>query len=533
MSTAMTIRGATVVDGTGAPSRIADVHLRGGVITHVGDGSADAQVLDAAGLVVAPGFIDMHSHSDVPLLHDGASFAKTAQGVTTEILGQDGLSFAPAGPAATAALREQLAGWYGPADAVGDGFPRVDDLLQRLDGRTGVNVGYLVPHGTLRIEVMGYERRAPTRSELDRMAALLDQGMRDGAFGMSSGLSYVPGGYADNDELIHLCRVVAAHGGYYCPHHRNYGSRAVESYRECLDVAAAAGCALHLAHLNMNHDLNRGRAPEVLTAIDDAVAAGLDITFDSYPYLAGNTMLAALLPSWAQEGGTEATLAALQDPGRRARIREELEVTGSDGAHGMPLKWERLQLASVVSEQFRHLTGRRMDAAAAASGIEPFELFCRILDADRLATGVITFTGNEENAISVMSHRRHCAGSDGILEGAMPHPRGWGTFPRYLAEYVRRRGILTLEECVRHMTGTPAARLGLPDRGRLAPGCRADLVLFDPATIADTASYENPTSPPTGIALVMVNGIPVVSDGEDTGNRPGQALRSTPASGPA
>ena len=358
------------------------------------------------------------------------------------------------------------------------------------------------------------------------MCGMVARGMSEGAHGLSSGLTYTPGMYATDDEIVALLAPVREVGGYYCPHHRNYGSRIVESYQECLDVARNAQVPLHLAHCHVNFPRNRGRAPEVLDAIDEAtVRYGLDVTLDSYPYGPSATCLGAPLPSWAQAGGTELTLKRLRDPAIRARILHEIEVEGTDGNHGIPLDWESIVVTGVTAPHLSWAVGSSIADLAREHGCRPAELYADLLVADRLRSGCLLKVGNEENIRMIMRHGAHTGGSDGILVGARPHPRGWGTFPRYLGHYVRELGVLTLEECVRHLTSRPAARLGLHDRGVVQVGSVADLVVFDPDTVAARATFEDPRRTPVGIEHVLVSGEFTVRDGRRTDRLPGRSVR--------
>ncbi|GAA4239617.1 D-aminoacylase [Actinomadura meridiana] len=527
------IRGATVVDGTGAPGRVADVTIGEGRITEIGQHLTGTTTIDADGLVLSPGFIDMHAHSDLALLIEPDHLAKVGQGVTTEVIGQDGLSYAPVDDTTLAETRRTISGWNGDPPGFDWSWRGVGEYLDRLDQGIAVNACYLVPQGTVRMLAMGWDDRPPTRAELDRQCELVAIGMREGAVGMSSGLTYVPGMYADNAELAELCRVVASLGGFYSPHHRSYGAGALEAYAEMVELSRRTGCPLHLAHATMNFGVNRGRAPELLSLLDAAIADGGDITLDTYPYLPGSTTLVALLPSWAAAGGPAALLARLADPEERSRIRHSMEVEGSDGCHGVPAEWETIEISGSPDTT---VVGRTIADLAAASGRPAFDVFCERLVADDLATTILQHVGHEENVRAIMRHPCHTGGSDGLLPviteanaAAKPHPRAWGTFPRYLGHYVRDLGVLSLEECVAHLTGVAARRLRLEDRGLIRPGHHADLVLFDPATVRDTATFDDPKRQPDGITHVFVGGTAVIRDGRHSGALPGRSLRRTPA----
>ncbi|MGW3632609.1 N-acyl-D-amino-acid deacylase family protein [Streptomyces sp. NPDC005122] len=536
----LVIRDAEVVDGTGGPSYRADVGIEGGRITTVVKEGAAAgclrpvarRVLDAEGLALAPGFIDMHAHSDLALLRDPEHTAKAAQGVTLEVIGQDGLSYAPVDDRTLAEVRRAITGWNGYGDDIDFGWRSVGEYLDRLDhGFDGegiaVNAAYLVPQGTVRMLAVGWEDRPATERELNRMRRLVADGLREGAVGMSSGLTYTPGMYAENTELTELCRVVAAHGGYYCPHHRSYGAGALEAYEEMVTLTREAGCPLHLAHATMNFGVNEGRAPELLALLDRALAEGADISLDTYPYTPGCTTLVAMLPSWAGEGGPEAVLARLADDGSAERIRHHMEVVGADGCHGVPIEWDTIEISGVTDPSLARYVGSTVRQSADRLGEAPWTIARRILLDDRLGATILQHVGHEENVRAIMRHRVHTGGSDGILRGDKPHPRAYGTFPQYLGRYVRELGILSLEECVAHLTGRPAARLRLPDRGLVREGYRADLVLFDPATVAAGSTFEAPRTLPTGIPYVLVDGRFVIEDGRRTDVLAGRAVRRT------
>ncbi|MER5601683.1 D-aminoacylase [Streptomyces sp. NPDC002265] len=532
----LVIRDADVVDGTGADAYRADVVVDDGRIVSIVKEAAAAgcqrprarRELDAEGLVLSPGFIDMHAHSDLALLRDPDHSAKAAQGVTLEVIGQDGLSYAPVDDRTLAEVRRAITGWNGYGDDVDFDWRSVGGYLDRLDRGIAVNAAYLVPQGTVRALVVGWEDRPATPGELERMRRLVAQGLEQGAVGLSSGLTYTPGMYAGDAELTELCRVVARYGGYYAPHHRSYGAGALEAYAEMVDLARKAGCALHLTHATMNFGVNEGRAPELLALLDEALAGGADLTLDTYPYTPGCTTLVALLPSWAAEGGPEELLRRLADDATAERIRHDLEVTGADGCHGVPVDWDTVEISGVADPALGEFVGRTVLASARLRGEAPWDTARRLLLADRLGPTVLQHVGHEENVRAIMRHRVHTGGSDGILTGTKPHPRAYGTFPHYLGRYVRELGVLPLEECVAHLTGRPAARLRLPDRGLVREGYRADLVLFDPATVAAGSTYDAPRTPPTGIPHVLVDGRFVIEDGRRTDVLAGRAVRRTP-----
>lgn len=520
--------GGTIVDGLGGPGRRGDVLVEGDRIARVTDGTeqlvADRRV-DISGLTIAPGFIDMHTHSDLQILVNPDHTSKLSQGVTSEVLGQDGLSYAPVNDETLRELRSQIKGWNDDPPGFDWNWRSVSQYLRRLDGNTATNTAYLIPHGNLRMLVMGNAPRLATPAELEQMKALLRTGMEEGGVGLSTGLTYVPAMYADTDELIELCKVVAEFDGFYCPHHRNYGSDALGGYRECFEIARRSGVALHLAHTHLSFEANRGKLPQLVQMINDAIAEGLDVSFDSYPYLAGMTTLLSQLPSWALAGSGDEQMVRLRNPADRARIVEALDIIGSDGAQGLTINWPAVYVVGVpgAPELEWVLQGNLADAAAKV-GKRPAEFALDLLIATDRAAPCVFFIGIEEHVRALMQHPVHTVGSDGILVGERPHPRSWGTFPRMLETYVREEKVLTLEECVRHMTSSAANRLRLDDRGRIAEGAFADLVVFDPATVSARATYEVPRQAATGIFHVVVNGEFALEDGRITGKRAGHVL---------
>lgn len=520
------ITGGRLIDGTGTPWYWADVAVEGDQIVALGPlaGAAAKRIIKAEGRIVCPGFIDMHTHSDLYPLYNPLMECKIRQGVTTEVVAHDGLGLAPVTPQTAKQLREQLAGWNGRPDLEWD-WGTITTYLDRFENRVAVNVATHVPHGTVRMAVMGMENRPPTAEELGQMQQLVDQGMREGAIGLSTGLTYAPAMFASDDEVVELCRAMRPYNGFYCPHHRNYGMQALQAYYDSIEIGRRAGVPVHLTHCHLGYAINKGHAPELLAAIDRARAEGLEITLDTYPYLAGNTYLHAFLPTWMHEGGTDATLARLKSPDIHERLRHEMEVIGSDGFNGVPMGWEMLQIGGIMGEHDPAVVGMFLPDAAARVGQTPYEFFVDLLIQTRLGVSCLAHIGNEENVQIILQHPAHVVGSDGILVGGRPHPRGWGTHVRFLAHYVRDLGLLSWAEGIRKMTSATARRIGCLDRGIVRPGFKADLVVFDPDTLRDTATYENPISYPEGVHFVAVNGVLVVDENQPTGATPGRALR--------
>ena len=520
------ITGGQILDGTGAPWYWGDVAVQGDRIVEIGSlsGAAAKQIIKADGRIICPGFIDMHTHSDLQPLANPMHECKIRQGVTTDIIGHDGLGLAPITPKTALILQEQLAGWNGRPDLDWN-WSTITTYLDRFDEQVAVNVAMLVPHGTVRMAVMGMENRAPTADEMRQMQGLIVQGMCEGAIGLSTGLTYAPCMFATDDEMVELCKVLRPYNGFYCPHHRNYGMQVLQANYDTIEIARRAGVPVHLTHCHVGLPINKGRASELLGAIDQARAEGVEITLDSYPYLAGNTYLHAFLPSWIHEGGNEAIIARLTSPDIHDRLRHEMEVTGSDGFSGIPMGWEMLQIGGVTGDGDPAIVGMYLPDTAARAGQTPYEFFVDLLIQTNLGVSCLAHIGNEDNVQTILQHPAHMVGSDGILIGERPHPRGWGTHVKFLAHYVRDMGLLTWEEGIRKMTSAAARRIGCLDRGIVWPGFMADLVVFDRDTLRDTATYENPRSYPEGMHFVAVNGTLVVKEEQPTGATPGRALR--------
>lgn len=520
-------RGGRIVDGTASPPFPGDVAVSGDTIAAIGNlGHADAAtIVDCSGHLVAPGFVDMHAHSDLALLTNPTAEPKVMQGVVTEVIGQDGLSYAPVTDTTLPGIQSQIAGWNGSPDSVDFDWRDVAGYLDRLDGTTSVNVAFLVPHGNVRMAVMGNEQRPADHDELQAMRRLVRRGLEQGAVGLSTGLSYTPASYADTDELVTLCEELVPFGGFFAPHTRSYGRGVMDAYEEMFEVCERAGAALHLTHCQVSFPGNEGRASELVERINAAPPA-VDVTADSYCYVAGSTYLAAFLPDWVWHKGPNGVIANLTDADAAERIRHELEDLGTTGFHGALMDWSKIQVGSVGSEVNADCAGRTIAELADARSVPPWEEARRLMIEERLNVNVLTFVGHEDNIETIMRLPQHMAGSDGIMVGDRPHPRAWGTFARYLAHYTRDRGFFSWGEIVRKMSSLPYRRLGQHNRGVIRAGLRADLVVFHPDGVRDTADYDEPCSFPEGIPHVAVNGVLVKHENRHTGRTPGRVLRS-------
>jgi N-acyl-D-amino-acid deacylase len=524
-----TIRGASIIDGSDTPAVKKDLLVVEGNIAKVGSilkGEEQGKVIDGSDLTVTPGFIDMHAHSDLAVISDPQHLAKVTQGVTTEVLGQDGLSYVPSNPETLQQLRGQLFGWNGDPAGFKWNFNTVGQYLARVDEGAPVNVAYLIPHGTVRMVVRGNEEGVANDDELKQMCNLVESGMKEGAFGLSAGLTYVPAIYADDREIIELCKIVAKYGGYYAPHHRNYGAKFLDAVAECLDIAEQSRTPLHLTHCHMSHPNLHDKTHLLFEMMDKAEAKGVDVTLDTYPYLAGSTYLHALLPSWIQAGGGSETMKRLQSKEHRARVTNDLNVTGSDGNQGGVVNWPAITVAGINKDHNLKFVGKSLVECAAMVGKDVTVFYLDFIADEELKASCIIFSGHEGNVRAIMQDRRHMIGSDGILTGNRPHPRSYGTFARYLGVYAREEKVLTFEGAVARMTGRSAKRLGLKDRGLIKEGYKADLVLLDATTVLDRSTYESPRVAAAGIENVWIGGVATLKDGKRTEALPGRAIRS-------
>lgn len=522
-------RGATLVDGSGMPPCRADVAVRGGRIVAVGskiDGPA-ARLIDAGGLVLAPGFIDIHSHSDMTLFKHPLVESKAFQGVTVEVIGNCGLGVFPV----QAGHEKELADLLTLHDfTLPEGgcdwndFASYADLIDNLG--LGIHVAPLVGHAPLRIAAMGVENREPTAAELGRMQSLLDAALNQGAWGMSTGLIYPPGSYAATTELVALARTLAAHGALYASHIRNEGEGLMASLDEAIAIGRESGARIQVSHLKAMGKGNRGRGKDALEMLAAARSSGVDIGADQYPYAASGTSLSAVVPQWAHAGGVAALFRRLQDPGLRTQLQAEIgrEMAAREGADG-------IMVSNCRSNHNRGLSGQTIARIAAAWGCQPAEAVIRLILEEEGGVGAIFFSMSEEDVATILADPQVSVGSDGHglnaaeAAGEATHPRSYGTFARVLGRYVREQNLLSLAAAVFKMSGLPAARLGFTDRGMIRPGFAADLVLFDPAAVGDPADYADPHRYATGMVHLFVDGQPVIEDGALTGQRPGRVLR--------
>ncbi|MBC7932118.1 MAG: D-aminoacylase [Rubrivivax sp.] len=526
------IRGGRVVDGTGRAGFIADVGVRGDRIVRVGRIGSRARArrtIDARGLVVAPGFIDMLGQSEQSLLIDPRGMSKVMMGVTTEVTGE-GSSIAPINER----LIKEDEDFYNRYNLKVD-WRTLDEYFRRLEREgAGVNLATFVGATQVRAYVVGFDNRAPTAAELEKMKSLVAEAMEDGALGLSTSLQYVPARFAKTDEIVELAKVARSYGGIYATHQRSEGNALDSSLAEVFEIARRARVPVEIWHLKTAYRKNWGRMPEVLGKIRAARARGLDITADVYPYAAASTGLAACLPPWAIEGGTERMLARLRDPETRERIKRDIArdsneweniYVGSGGGSG-------ILIGSVVNRELEGFQGKRVSEIAKEQGKDEIDALLDFILADRAQTGAIYFMMSEDDLRAALGAPfvKICTDSgaratDGPLAGSKSHPRGWGSYPRVLSRYVRDERLFTLEEAVHKMTGMPAARVGLRDRGVLRAGAFADITIFHPARVRDRATFEEPNQYPEGVEYVLVNGQIEVDGGRRTEANAGRPLR--------
>jgi N-acyl-D-amino-acid deacylase len=522
------IRNGLLIDGSGSPGVAGDLAVADGRIAAIGghlDGSA-TRVIDAHGLAVAPGFIDIKTHSDFTLPINPKAESKVRQGVTTEIIGHCGFSVAPVLPGKVELLRDYLspsAPWLPFRETT---FP---DYLASFPP-TAVNAGMLVGHNTLRLMVMGMEARPPTTPELNRMITLLEEGLDAGALGLSSGLFTAPGSYAQPDEMVALCRVVKRHNGGYFTHLRDESNQVIAAVEEA--IAVARECRLHveIVHFKCSGLDNWGNAARVLAMLAEARRQGADIDCDAYPYTAGSNPLKNLLPQWVQAGGVAAMLERLALPATRVRIRDDIARDGLNNWGRLP-SWDGVRIS--VSPHLPQFAGRTIAQLAAERKQDPIDTLADYLVEDRGATRVLVTSISEDDVREVVRSPDALVGSDGncvatygTVSQGLPHPRFYGTFPRVIGHYVGEVGLLPLETAVHKMTGATARALRLADRGLLRQGFCADIAIFDPADFSDRATYADPHQYPSGArTTVLVNGTVVVDQAAHTGALPGKVLR--------
>jgi len=521
------IKNGRLVDGTGNPWFEADIGIKNGKVLEIGDlGSEDAsRVINAKGLVVSPGFIDIHSHSEYSLLANSKAESKIRQGVTTEVNGNCGDSPAPI-EGMTAEAAEEAKEYNLDVD-----WSTLDEYLDRLENQgIALNAAQLIGHGTIRTAVMRYENRPPTPEELTRMKELVAQAMEDGAFGMSTGLFYLPGCFADTEEVIALCKIVAKYGGIYTSHIRGEGDPLIEAVAEAIEIGEKANIPVEISHHKACGIENWGKVKKTLRMMQEARSRDMDVTCDVYPYTACGTDLVSMIPNWAHEGGIGKLRERLNDLRIRERIKKEM-LKGLSGWESSVKQsgWRKIRV--IGWKEHKEFEGKTIAEIAELKGVDPFDLTFNLI-MKKENPELIELAMREEDVCTVINHPLSMVGSDGwalaphgVLGESKTHPRSYGTYPRILGKYVREEEVLSIEDAIRKMTSLPAQKLGLRDRGILRKEMWADVVVFDPSRVVDEATYEDPHRYPEGIDYVLVNGNMVVDKGKHTGTLPGKVLR--------
>jgi N-acyl-D-amino-acid deacylase len=522
------IRNAKVVDGTGNPWFTGDVAVTGASIAAVGRVTGEAsRVIEAEGLCLCPGFIDVHAHGDFTPFDKTTVDYKLRQGITTEVNGNCGFSAAPVDPSTVGLVRRYVEGFIAPEQGVPWDWRSLGEYLDSVSqARLAINIAPLIGHGALRAAAMGYEQRAPSAAELDTMKALMRESMEQGAFGLSTGLVYVPGTYAQTGEIIDIAKVAARYGGLYATHMRNEGERLFEAFDEAIQIGRRAEIPVQISHHKAAGKPNHGKVRETLKRLEDERAHGLEITVDQYPYTAGSTTLASVLPPWAQVGGVPEILERLRDPATRREIKAAMAADPQYGENMIRgCNWDEILIASVKSSRNKACEGKSLQQIAEMRGEEPLEGVFNLLLEEECAVAMIMFTMAEEDVRTVMRHAATMIGTDGIWSHGKPHPRIYGTYPRILGRYVREERLLSLEEAIRKMTSFPAQKFGLWKKGIVREGMDADLVIFNPDMIAERSSFQDPHQYPAGLPYVILNGQVVVDQERYTGQFAGTVVK--------
>lgn len=522
------IKNGLIIDGSGKPGYRGDLLIENDRIAAVGNivAIADAEVIDADGLVIAPGFIDTHSHSDLQILLNPEVLPKVMQGVTTEVLGQDGVAMAPLPAQYISPWRKNLAGLDGDSDDIDWNFKDTAGYLKLIEAaKPGLNECYLVPHGNIRMEAMGLDNCQPNDEELQKMRDITRREMDAGAVGLSTGLIYMPCAYGHTEEVIEMCKVVAEYDGLFVIHQRSEADTILDSMEEVIRIGRESGVHIHYSHFKVCGKNNWDKIDSIVGLLEKAKTEGVQVSFDQYPYVAGSTMLGVILPPWVHDGGTDKLVQRLHDPELRKKMVHDIKT----GIHGWDnfvdfAGLDQIFVTSVKSKKNEDAIGLSLIQLGELRGKDPFEATFDLLMEEENAVGMVDFYGTEEHVKLFMKRPEMNACTDGLL-GGKPHPRVYGAFPRILGKYVREDKALTLEEAIRKMTGKPAETFHIRERGLLKEGYYADVVLFNPETIIDKGTYTDPAQYPEGIVQVIINGVTTVKNGKHSGNRAGRVLR--------
>lgn len=528
------IKDATVIDGTGKERFLASVYLVEDKIERIIRNQEEIdkylkladKVIDAKGLVLAPGFIDTHSHSDLKVLTDPLLLPKLKQGITTEVLGQDGISMAPLPLEFIGPWKKNLAGLDGEDETIDWTYQDCATYLARIkEAKPALNEAYLLPHGNVRMEAMGLDDRTPTKEEIETMCEITRREMEAGCIGLSSGLIYMPCAYSATEEIISMCKVVKEYDGVFVVHQRSEADDILSSMDEIIRIGKESGVRIHFSHFKVCGKPNWDKLDGMLTKLDEAKEAGIRVSFDQYPYIAGSTMLGVILPTWVHDGGTDCLVERLQSKELREKMKEDIEH-GIDGWDNFIqfAGTEGIFITSVVTKKNQDVVGLSLDELGKKRGKSALDATFDLLLEEKNAVGMVDFYGTEDHVKRIMKRKEMNLCTDGLLSGK-PHPRVYGSFPRMLGKYVREENVMSLEEAVRKMTGKAAESFSIKDRGLIKEGYFADITIFDPNTVLDQGTFTDPEAFPIGIEYVFVNGQLEVEKGSETRVRAGLVLK--------
>ncbi len=523
------IKHGLIVDGNKTPAYEGDILIENEKILKISqDLNEEAdKVIDAKGRVICPGFIDTHSHSDLVILVNPYNEVKIRQGITTEVLGQDGISMAPLPQEHISSWRKNLAGLDGESDEIDWKYETTENYLKMMDyNGVGLNETYLVPHGNVRMEAMGLEDRPATKEEIQKMCEITERELKAGAIGLSTGLIYIPCAYSLTEEIIEMCKVVAKYDGVFVVHQRSEADTILTSMEEIIEIGKQSGVKVHFSHFKVCGKANWKYIPQVIELLEKAEKEGIRVSFDQYPYAAGSTMLGVVLPPWAHSGGTDKLIERLSDENERAKMKKDI-ANGIEGWDNF-IEFagiDQIFVTSVKTEKNKDVIGKSLLEIGKMRGKDPLDAAFDLLKEEENAVGMVDFYGLEEHIIGFMKRDEQNVCTDGLLAGK-PHPRAYGSFPKILGRYVRDLNVLTIEEAVYKMTKKAATSFSIKDRGELKEGYFADIVIFDKDTVSGCDDFINSMQYPTGIDYVIINGNCVVEEGKYNKIKAGKVLKN-------
>ncbi|HBG4973642.1 TPA: D-aminoacylase [Clostridioides difficile] len=523
------IKHGLIVDGNKTPAYEGDILIENEKILKISqDLNEEAdKVIDAKGRVICPGFIDTHSHSDLVILVNPYNEVKIRQGITTEVLGQDGISMAPLPQEHISSWRKNLAGLDGESDEIDWKYETTENYLKMMDyNGVGLNETYLVPHGNVRMEAMGLEDRPATKEEIQKMCEITERELKAGAIGLSTGLIYIPCAYSLTEEIIEMCKVVAKYDGVFVVHQRSEADTILTSMEEIIEIGKQSGVKVHFSHFKVCGKSNWKYIPQVIELLEKAEKEGIRVSFDQYPYAAGSTMLGVVLPPWTHSGGTDKLIERLSDENERAKMKKDI-ANGIEGWDNF-IEFagiDQIFVTSVKTEKNKDVIGKSLLEIGKMRGKDPLDATFDLLKEEENAVGMVDFYGLEEHIIGFMKRDEQNVCTDGLLAGK-PHPRAYGSFPKILGRYVRELNVLTIEEAVYKMTKKAATSFSIKDRGELKEGYFADIVIFDKDTVSGCDDFINSMQYPTGIDYVIINGNCVVEEGKYNKIKAGKVLKN-------